>query len=120
MSPYLLRLAYAFQLLLALIAVLFGWSQIGGQVHLDLMPWYDKLLCGGALSVVIVLATREAVNHERWLNRKTAAYIILAIVILSGMGILTYYYHLQEEDEQESGSGDVAARVFLSGMRPSL
>jgi hypothetical protein len=38
-----LRLAYATQFLIALIAVYVLWSQVGGQSHLDLMPWYLKL-----------------------------------------------------------------------------
>ena len=34
-----LRLAYATQFLIAVIAVFTLWSQVGGQSHLDLMPW---------------------------------------------------------------------------------
>jgi len=42
----ILRLAYATQFLIALIAVFVLWSEVGGQVHLDLMPWYFKLAFG--------------------------------------------------------------------------
>jgi len=41
-----LRLAYATQYLIAVIAVFVLWSQVGGQSHLDLMPWYVKLGLG--------------------------------------------------------------------------
>jgi len=41
-----LRLAYATQFVIALIAVFVLWSEVGGQVHLDLMPWYFKLAFG--------------------------------------------------------------------------
>ena len=44
----LLRLAYATQFLIALIAVFVLWSQVGGQSHLDYMAWQVKLLLGGA------------------------------------------------------------------------
>jgi hypothetical protein len=43
MPPALHRLAYVAEFLLALIAIWTLWSQVGGQGHLDLMPWYDKL-----------------------------------------------------------------------------
>ena len=43
MPPNLLRLAYVSEFLLALLAILSLWSEVGGQGPLDLMPWYTKL-----------------------------------------------------------------------------
>ena len=57
----ILRLAYATQFLIALIAVFVLWSQVGGQRHLDLMPWYFKLGLGGGAALAVVKATAAAV-----------------------------------------------------------
>ena len=54
MPPYWVRLAYVVEFLLALIAVGLLWSEVGGQGHLDLMPWYQKLVLTVALAWVIV------------------------------------------------------------------
>ena len=37
------------QFLMALIAIFMLWSQVGGQSHLDLVPWPLKLGLAGAL-----------------------------------------------------------------------
>ena len=61
----ILRLAYTTQFLIALIAVFFLWSEIGGQGHLDLMPWYLKLGLGTGVAYAAVKATAAAVAQER-------------------------------------------------------
>ena len=38
------RLAWAGEFLLAITAATIVWTEVGGQVHLDMMPWYLKLL----------------------------------------------------------------------------
>ena len=101
MPPYLLRLAYVAQFLLALIAVWTVWSQVGGQGHLDLMPWYAKLVLSVALSWVIVLATMAAVAEDRAWNKRVLLYLVIGLWIAAGMAAITYYYHLQEEEEPE-------------------
>lgn len=60
-----LRLAYITQFLIALIAVFVLWSQVGGQAHLDLLPWYVKLGLGAGAAFVVVMATIEAVSGRR-------------------------------------------------------
>jgi len=54
----ILRLAYATQFLIALIAVFVLWSEVGGQVHLDLMPWYFKLAFGAGAAFAMVKPPR--------------------------------------------------------------
>src|SRR5260370_36678805 len=44
-GPPWMRLAYAIEFLLALIAIVILWSEVGGQGHMDLFPWYPKLSC---------------------------------------------------------------------------
>ena len=60
-----LRLAYATQFLIAVIAVFMLWSQVGGQGHLDLMPWYLKLALGAGAAFAVVKATMAAVAGDR-------------------------------------------------------
>lgn len=99
MPPYLLRLAYVSQFLLALVAVWTVWSQVGGQGHLDIMPWFAKLALSVGLSWTIVMATSAAVSDARAWNRKVIFYLAISLCIAAGMGALTYYYHVHEEDE---------------------
>ena len=108
MPPFIVRLAYVTEFLLALIASLMLWAQAGGQGHLDLMPWYDKLVLPVALAWVTVLATASAATRQKAWNRVTVWCVILALLIASAMGALTYYYHLQEDEEDEGGGNAVA------------
>ena len=101
MSARFLRLAYVAEFLLALLAVLTFWSEIGGQDHLDLMPWYDKFILSVGLALAIVMATVAAVSNENAWNRGTIVYLIAAIMLLAGMAGVTYYYHLHENDDEE-------------------
>jgi cytochrome bd-type quinol oxidase subunit 2 len=108
MPPVLLRLAYVSEFLLALIAALMLWSQVGGQAHLDLMPWYDKLSLSVALAVVTVLGTMAAAAHERAWNARTVAFLLMALLIAGAMAALTYYYHVHEDDDEGGGDSNVA------------
>jgi hypothetical protein len=108
MTLYWLRFAYAVELLLAVPAVFTLWSQVGGQGHLDLMPWYLKLLLGGGMSIACVLATAAIVEREHFANGRFLAWIGAIILIGAAMGVVTYYYHLHESydetDEEQSTS----------------
>ena len=91
------------EFLVALVAIFEVWSQVGGQGHLDLMPWYTKLSLDVGLAIVTVAGTVSAVSHERAWNAKTLASLALALLIIGGMAGATYYYHLHENDETDSG-----------------
>ena len=108
MPPVFLRLAYVSEFLLALIAALMLWSQVGGQGHLDLMPWYDKLSLSVALALVTVLGTMAATAHERAWNARTLAFLLMALLIAGAMAALTYYYHVHEDDDEGGGDANVA------------
>ena len=109
MPPALQRLAYMAEFLLALIAVWTLWSQVGGQGHLDLMPWYDKLGLSVALALVTVLGTISAVTRERAWNARTLVFLLMAVLIATAMGVITYYYHVHEDDEGADDGQSVAA-----------
>jgi hypothetical protein len=112
MPPYLLRLAYVSQFLLALVAIWTLWSQVGGQGHLDLMPWYAKLALSVTLSWVTVVGTMAAVSDARAWNRKVIFYLVVGLCIAAGMAAMTYYYHLHEEEEDSEDSATSTALMF--------
>src|SRR5579862_1259339 len=98
-----LRLAYAFEFLLALLAILTLWSEVGGQGHLDMMPWYTKLVCLMASAWCSVRLTAALVEERRIWNRRTLVWLSGLILVATAMAAITYYYHLREgTDEQDS------------------
>jgi len=106
------------EFLLAILAILELWSQVGGQGHLDMMPWYTKFLLVCAMAVVAVAGTAAAVRHDRAWNAKTLAYLVLALMIAGGMAAATYYAHLHENDDDNTGEDGVTnSRVYL---RPGI
>jgi len=113
----ILRLAYTTQFLLALLAVFVLWSEVGGQSHLDLMPWYLKLVLGGGAAFATVKATAAAVAHERPWNVHTLRWAGILLALLVGCGLSSYYVHLygepDEEDEDQSLSSSLVWHVRL-------
>jgi hypothetical protein len=100
-----LRIAYTIQFVVTWMAVFPVWGQVGGQGHLDLMPWYSKLLLPAALSFATVKATAAAVRRDRIWNAHTSRWLAAALALVATMGILTYYEHLHEEVEDETPAG---------------
>ena len=107
----ILRLAYTTLFLLALLAVFELWSQVGGQSHLDLMPWYLKLVLGGGAALATVRATATAVSHERPWNSQTLRWLGILAALLIGCGLASYYYHVYEE-QQDQPDDTVSSAVF--------
>ena len=110
MTP-LLRLAYTTQFLIAVLAVFELWSQAGGQSHLDLMPWYLKLVLGCGAAFATVKATAAAVSHERGWNGQTLRWLGILVALLIGCGLASYYYHVYEE--QQDQDEDTASSVVV-------
>jgi hypothetical protein len=126
----ILRLAYATQFLIALIAVFVLWSEVGGQNHLDLMPWYLKLALGAGAALCAVKATAAAVSHDAAWNGKTLKWLGLMLALLLVCGLTSYYAHLYlEDDENDQDQNDsamslvpgaAAARLALASSLPRL
>jgi hypothetical protein len=112
----MLRIAYVCEFLLALLAISVVWGQVGGQDHLDLMPWYDKFLLIFALALVTVVGTVAAVSHERAWNGIAIACLAMAFLLLCAMGAVTYYYHVHEDQDQDSDN--TAGVAFLGPRSP--
>jgi hypothetical protein len=104
MNPSWLRLIYTLEFLVALIAVFTGWSQIGVQGHLDLIPWYWKAILGIGMSWTIVRATAAAIEHRRAWNARCIAWLLATLLFAAAMGIVTYYAHLHENDDEEDNT----------------
>src|SRR5918912_846700 len=107
----LLRLAYITQFLLAVIAVFVLWSQVGGQGHIDLMPWYLKLGLGGGAAFAVVKTTVAAVDGPTAWNAGSLKWVGILLVILVGCGATTYYYHLYAESDEEEQEETVTSQV---------
>jgi Ni/Fe-hydrogenase subunit HybB-like protein len=100
------------EFLVALVAIPETWN-IGGQGHLEYMPWFAKVGFVLGLAMVIVMGTAAAMAHERAWNAKTIACLLLAAMLVTGMGVTSYYYHLHENDDQAQGGDDASITLLL-------
>jgi len=108
----ILRLAYATQFLIAVVAVFVLWSEVGGQSHLDLMPWYLKLGLGGGAAFAVVKATAAAVGGQPAWNGNTIKWLGILLALLAGCGLSSYYYHVYgESDDQDQDQSVTSMRV---------
>ena len=107
----ILRLAYTTQFLVAVLAIFVLWSEVGGQSHLDLMPWYLKLGLGGGAAFAIVKATMAAVSHERGWNGQTLRWTGILLILLVGCGLASYYYHVYGEEDEDQDEQSLTSRL---------
>ena len=109
-TPSWLRFAYCVEFLIAIIAVVMLWSQVGGQGHMELLPWYTKLACIVSMSWFCVRFTAALVEQRKVWNRHTAIWFTGILLMALIMGGIVYYYHLHEVPD-ESDSEDSTAQV---------
>ncbi len=95
MRPRLLRLVYACEFLLALVAIFTAWSEIGGQATLDLMFWAWKLGLSFALAAAFVAFTAALLKEPSVWNLRAVRWFSCIILLLLAMGVVTYFYSLQ-------------------------
>src|SRR5947209_19812231 len=93
-----LRLAYITLFLIALFTVFTLWAQVGGQGHLDLVPWWVKLVCGTGSAFATVRAASAAVAGDRAWNTHSVKWFGLALAALALCGAASYYAHVNFED----------------------
>ena len=118
MAVRLLRVVYTIEFLVALVATLSFWREVGGQYHLDLMPWYVKALLTLTLSATVVKLTAVSVEEQR---RKKLVWTWALITLLLAGGLTTFYYHLNEPlDEEDEGSTLSTFAVGSSSESQSL
>jgi hypothetical protein len=116
----ILRLAYSTQFLLALITIFLVWSQVGGQSHLDLMPWYLKLGFGAGVAFATVKTTAAAVSHEQTWNGSTLRWFGITLALLIGCGVATYYYHVYGETDEEDQQDTQTSAIIIPRTKPSI
>jgi hypothetical protein len=100
MEARFVRIAYAIQFVVTLMSIFEVWAQVGGQGHLDLIPWSGKLLLASSLAWATVKATAAAVHRDKFWNRWTVAWLAFALALIVTMGALTYYEHLHEPADE--------------------
>ena len=98
----ILRLAYSTLFLIALMAVFVLWSQVGGQSHLDLVPWPIKLGLGVAAAYGVVRATAASVSGDRAWNGHMIRWLGLTLALLAACGYTSYYAHMNLEESDDS------------------
>jgi hypothetical protein len=110
----ILRLAYVTLFLLALFTVFTMWSQVGGQGHLDLLPWHVKLVLSIGAAYAITRATSAAVAGDRGWNPQSVRWLGLALAILFICGMASYYAHAYLEDtgDEDDGSDEATISSF--------
>jgi len=107
-NPRLLRLVYAFEFLIALVSIFTVWSEVGGQAALDLMHWAWKLGFSLALALTFVLYTAAVVAEESLWTIRSTRWLALMIVIVLGIGAVTYYYGLEADTGESDETGTIS------------
>jgi hypothetical protein len=113
--PNWLRLALVLEYLIALQVGLSVWTEVGGQGHMDLLPWYLKLSCIAALAWCIVHFTVELIRQAAVWTARTRFWfggIVLMAVIMAG---ITLWYHLHEVSDEDTDETTAARSVLNSG-----
>lgn len=117
MIPKTLRFGYVCEFLIALIAIFAAWSEIGGQPALDIMNWGWKLGLSFALAAAIVAYTATLIAEESPWNLRSARWLTLIVIIVIGIGVVTYYYALQADSGESDETGTVSS---LTGLMPDF
>lgn len=109
MTQKLLRLIYALEFLIALVAIFTAWSEIGGQAALDLMHWGWKLGLSVALATAIVGYTSALVSEDSAWSFRSARWLTAIVLVILAIGVVTYFYVLQEDTGESDESGTISA-----------
>jgi glucan phosphoethanolaminetransferase (alkaline phosphatase superfamily) len=113
MTARLLRVIYFIEFLLALIAVYTVWSQVGGQTHLDLMPWFWKAAIGIPAAYAFVCLTVAIVSDGPLRLRRIVGWSVLLGLLAISAGLMTYYAHLNEpQDEDTADDGAITPTAY--------
>jgi hypothetical protein len=108
MTPKLFRFAYTCEFLLALAAIFTAWPEIGGEASLALMHWGFKLGFGFVLAAAVVGFTNTILTSENVISWRSVGWLGAILALLIGMGVVTYYYTLEEESgDSDEPSGTV-------------
>ena len=113
MTPRLLRLAFVFEFLVALVAIFTAWSEVGGQSALDSMTWFWKFGLSLLLAAAVVGYSSAIVLEDRLWTLRSAGWLTGILLIIVAMGFVTYYFQLQVESVDGDESSTIS-RAFAS------
>jgi hypothetical protein len=108
MTQKLLRLIYAFEFLIALVAIFTAWSEIGGQAALDLMHWGWKLGFSIGLASATVAYTAAVVAEEKLWTLRSTRWLAAIVLLVLAIGVVTYFYVLQEDSGESDETGTIS------------
>ena len=110
-APNWMRLVYSIEYLIALLASVVMWTQIGGQAHMDLIAWYLKLPCVLCQAWCTIRLTAAFVEEPRIWNKRSRWWFtgLLASAVL--MGAITLYYHLHEVTDEDNSDESATTSV---------
>ena len=111
MRQRLLRLAFALEFLLALVAIFTAWSEVGGQAVLDAMTWFWKLGFSLSLAGAAVGFTSAICADERFWTVRSARWLTAIFLIMIGMGAVTYYFQLQADESDSEENSPVSRSI---------
>jgi hypothetical protein len=111
-----LRLAFVALFLIALVAVFVVWSEVAGQDHLDLLPWYIKLGLGAGIALATVKATSAAVSGKQAWNSGALKWFGVVLLLLAGCALASWYAHvyLEQQDEEDQPEETVTSSAAYS------
>ena len=111
MRQRLLRLAFALEFLLALVAIFTAWSEVGGQAVLDAMTWFWKLGFSLSLAGAAVGFTSAICAGQRLWTVRSARWLTAIFLIMIGMGAVTYYFELQTDESDSEENSPVSRSI---------
>ncbi len=114
-----LRLAYAFEFLIALLVSVVLWTQVGGQGHMDLIAWYLKLPCMLVQAWCAVRFTAALVEEPKAWNRRSRWWFSGLLLTGALMALITLYYHLHEVTDEDN-SDEINASMIISGVAKAV
>jgi hypothetical protein len=112
MTQKLLRFAYVCEFLLALLAIFTAWSEIGGQAALDIMHWGWKLGFAVGLAFAVVRFTASYVSAKKVGKFNGAGWLLLILLLTAAMGVVTYYYTVQEQSGESDEPADTVTIYY--------
>lgn len=111
MHNRLLRPLLIVEFLIAVQTIFTLWSEVGGQYHLEIMFWTWKLGISMVAASLIVAITANLVRNEGNITSRAIVFgsILIATALLAG--IVTYYYHLNEPQDEDQDEDDTPAKI---------
>ena len=119
MGLRLLRAAYGIEFLVALVATLDFWAQVGGQGHLDLMAWWWKLSLSIAMATVTVKLTAVSARPAGWRTLASFGWLMAVLGLMAIGAAVTYYYHVHEPVDEPDQDPELTTSYGIHRNAPS-